>query len=48
MLLESPEDTEEYHATAACHVGEAGPFVEAVLQVAMEQLEAFPDVDAQG
>jgi hypothetical protein len=28
-------------------MGEAGPCVEAVLQVAMEQLKAFPDANAQ-
>ncbi|KAE8816241.1 exocyst complex component EXO70B1-like [Hordeum vulgare] len=39
LVFESPEDAEEYLAAAACLMGEAGPRVEAALQVAMARLE---------
>jgi exocyst complex protein 7 len=39
LVFESSEDAEEYLAAAACLVGEAGPRVEAALQVAMARLE---------
>ena len=39
LVFESSEDAEEYLAAAACLLGEAGPRVEAALQVAMARLE---------